>query len=136
MDLDRSTAFYRDVMGLREILREDQVAVLGDTERDSFVLFLREAEGLAARHGQQDLGVRALCFDLRSMGELDEVEERLRSRDMFRDRLRLTESETAEYVRGRDPDGLPLLFIASGPGEEISMARYHRAVAMMYGIDI
>ena len=136
MDLDRSTAFYREVMGLDEILREDQVVVLGDRPGGSFVLFLREAEGLVARHGQQDLGVRALCFDLRSIGELDRVEDRLRSRDMFRDRQRFVAGETSEYVRGRDPDGLPLVFIASPEGEEISVARYQRAASMMYGLDI
>ena len=59
-DLDRSTTFYQAVLHLREVLRQDRVAVLVGDERPPFTLFLRWAHPDAVHFGQEALGVRAL----------------------------------------------------------------------------
>lgn len=41
-DLNRSSAFYQEVMHLREVLRQDRVAVLVDDAKGPVVLYLRE----------------------------------------------------------------------------------------------
>jgi hypothetical protein len=62
------------------------MVILG--QPDSFLLFLRLALRGATRHGQQDLGVRGLSFEVGSGAELDRVEASLRAQDLMRYRRR------------------------------------------------
>ena len=137
-DLDSSVEFYRDVMSLEELARDEQVAILGRNSRGTSALILREAVGHATRHGQQALGLRVMSFDLASKDELDHVEDRLRDRGALVARQRLPEGEEPpfEIVRGHDPDGLPLVFLTY-EGLDLLPADHYRHMAMnMYALDV
>lgn len=134
-DLDHSSAFYQEVMNLPELLREDQIAVLG-AHPGSFTLYLRQAQRNAVRSGTQALGIRALSCDVASFAELDRIEDRLRALSAFSSRQVLDNATSFEIVQGHDPDRLPLLFAASAAGGGPVLDDYHRALAQIHVIDV
>ena len=134
-DLDRSLAFYEDVTNLREILRADQMVVLGAAGASSFTLYLRYTR-LATHPGQQAAGVRSLVFDVVELSELDRVHARLLAHDLFSARQSVQESPPFELVHGHDPDRLSLTFVAYGAGAEMSLDVYCRVMAGMYSVDL
>ncbi len=135
-DLDRSATFYQAVLHLREVLREDKVAVLAGDERMPFTLFLRLARPEAVHFGPEALGVRALTYEVGSLAELERVEKGLRDFDAFRDRPSPPETAGYQWVRGYDPDRFPLAFMAYESGKQVSLDDLHRAVARMYAADV
>lgn len=133
-DLARSVPFYCDVLGLHEVAREGEVAVL-ESDRGNFAIVLREAAGQGVHAGQEALGPRAVSFDVGSATELEGVVKRLEAAKAFVSRSLLHEAEPVEVVTGRDPDRLPLLFTfyAAGP----LLADHYRDIALhMYGVDL
>ena len=135
-DLDRSVAFYCEVAGFDETLREDQVAILERADPTPTSLFLREAYRTAALPSQQSLGVRTLSFDVGGLAELDRVEQLLRERESFRDREKLIEVEDIEMVRGYDPDRFSLTFVAGITGSPLPESLYRTALLRMYTLDL
>ena len=135
-DLDHSTVFYQDVMNLREVFREDKVAILGDNAIRSFTLLLRETHRGALRSGQQAVGIRSLMCDVGSTAELDRVQERLRALDAFQIRQFFDQAEKFEFVIGHDPDRLPLIFTANETGTTRSVDDYRHGLARMYAVDV
>ena len=135
-DLDRSSAFYRDVMNLQELHREEQLAVLATSATGSMLLYLRLAYRSAVHSGQQALGVRALSCDVGSFAALDRVEERLRALGAFINREIIEGPERFEVVRGHDPDRLPLALVAQQPGRTMSSADNEKVWSGLYGVDV
>jgi catechol 2,3-dioxygenase-like lactoylglutathione lyase family enzyme len=133
-DLDISSAFYQDVMNAREVLREDQVAVISDDSPPTSTVYLRQAQRNALHGGQQTLGARVICWDVRSPTELDRVDGRLRALNAFRDRRILDKQHRFEMVHGQDPDRLPLLFVAHTG--ELPVDEYRKALANLYAVDL
>jgi catechol 2,3-dioxygenase-like lactoylglutathione lyase family enzyme len=134
-DLDRSLGFYEDVTNLREILRADQMVVLGAAGASSFTLHLRSTR-LATHAGQQAAGVRSLVFDVVEPSELDRVQARLQAHDLFSARQSIQESPPFELVHGHDPDRLSLTFVAYGAGATTSLDVSCRVMAGMYSVDL
>lgn len=133
-NLDRSIAFYAAVLGLSEVGREGQAAVL-DGDGRPFALLLREVSGQGVVHGQQALGLRAVVFDVGSRSELDNVAKRLEAAGARATRSRLHETEPFEILTARDPDGLPLTFVTYEGGP--LQADHFRHVALhTYGLDL
>jgi catechol 2,3-dioxygenase-like lactoylglutathione lyase family enzyme len=137
-DLDRSSAFYQDVMHLREVLRQDRIAVLVDDAKESVMVFLRQLYRLreAVRPGPEALGVRSITFRVDSLAELDRIEQHLRAERAFRDRFSVGDVKLLEVVRGWDPDRLPLNIMVKHTGERISLDMFRSTVARMYTQDV
>lgn len=133
-DLDRSSAFYREVMGIDEVFRGNGIAVLTADQTKPYTVYLREAPRNAVHSGQQSLGVRAVSCDVGSLAELDRVEGRLRALDAFRTRQFLDEEEKIEFVHGQDPDRISLLFVANESA--LPLHQSPRALARLYSIDL
>lgn len=133
-DLDRSVPFYCGVLGLREIVREGEVAVL-EGEGRTFAVLLREVTGQGARHGQQEFGVRAVSFDVGSHSELDAVAARLEEARALVSRSPSEGAGPYRLVAGRDPDRLPLVFIAYAAGAQLDAAGLRHVALHMYGVD-
>jgi catechol 2,3-dioxygenase-like lactoylglutathione lyase family enzyme len=132
-DLDRSSAFYQDVLNVREVIRDGEVAVLSGDLIPGFSLYLRQAHRNAVHSGQA-LGVRAFSCDVGSFAELDRVEGRLRASGGFRSRQFLDDNKQFELVDGHDPDRLSLVFVAHET--DLSLTDYRNAMARMYAIDL
>lgn len=136
-DLDRSVAFYQDVMDVHEVLRESEIAVLAGDAGGTLTLYLRAAPRHATMSGQQSLGMRAVTYNVGSNAELERVEARLQAHDLFRDRGRLEADGTVvELVRGHDPDRLPLNFVAYETPLTMTSAAYANVVLSMYTLDL
>jgi Glyoxalase/Bleomycin resistance protein/Dioxygenase superfamily len=131
-DLDRAVDFYRELGPFDEIAREGEVSFLGRPSRSSVALILRETNG--TRHGPQSLGVRSINFNVGSTDELDRIESVLRSHNLFTDRKTLDEGAT-EFVSGRDPDNLPLLFVCYGSNDPLDMDYYRMVSDLTYSLD-
>ncbi|MGH8979936.1 MAG: VOC family protein [Acidimicrobiales bacterium] len=134
-DLARSVAFYCDVLGLRESVQEGEVAVL-EGEGRPFAVLLREVAGKGVRHGQQALGSRAICFDVGSRSELASVAGRLQAAGALVSRSPLHDGEPFELVTGRDPDGLPLVFVAYESDVQLPADHFRHVALRMYGVDL
>ena len=133
-DLDRSIGFYGELGPFGVVAREDAIAVLGDPSPGSLTLVLRETRGLhQVRHGQQSLGLRSMTFNVGSPAELDRIESFLRSRDLFTDRRQVA-AGASDIMRGRDPDNLPLAFVAYAK-DEIGPEYYESVIGMFYSMD-
>jgi hypothetical protein len=102
------------------------------------MLFLRQLyrPGDAVRPGPEALGVHSVTFRVESAAELDEVEQRLRARDAFRERYSLHDTKTFEVVRGWDPDRIPLNVMVKHTGEKVSVDQLRSALAKMYTQDV
>jgi hypothetical protein len=133
-DLDRSIAFYRELGPFDVVLREDDVALLGEASPDSFGLILRQTSSIyPTRHGQQSLGLRLITFSVGSVDELDRIESQLRKSDHFTERRDISEG-VSEVVLGRDPDNLPLVFVYYA--EETLGPDYYRTIAsLVFSLD-
>jgi catechol 2,3-dioxygenase-like lactoylglutathione lyase family enzyme len=134
-ELDRSVAFYKAVMGLHEVLRQDRMVALTSDEAGRFTAYLRHSRN-ASHPGQQAVGVRSLGYDVGHRAALDEVEERLQKLDSFVSRHSMSSANPFELVHGHDPDRLPLTFIAFETGRELSLDEYCRAMTLMYSVDL
>ena len=132
-DLDRSSAFYQDVLNVPEVSRDGQIAVLSGELIPGFALYLREAHRNAV-HSGQTLGVRAFSCDVGSFAELDRVEERLRAHAGFRSRQFLDDDQRFEMVQGDDPDRLSVIFVAHET--DFPLSDYRNAMARLYSIDV
>jgi hypothetical protein len=135
-DLDRSIAFYRELGPFDEIVREDAIAILGESSPASIVLILREMRGAhPTRHGQQALGLRTINFNVGSLGELDRIESVLRNRDLFTSRRRIANG-ASQLVLGRDPDNLPLAFVCFAESETLGPDYYRNIAELVYSQDV
>ena len=105
-NLDRSVPFYEDVMSIREMQRDGQLAILG-SDMGSLMLILREASRGTVHSGQQSLGLRTFSCNVTSHAELDRVEERLLARGAFRDRQQIGDARRSRYSVGTTPTVSP-----------------------------
>ena len=135
-DVERSSEFYKDILGLPEVLRDPTVIVLGDSTPDSPTLFLRQGPAHAVHAGFDTLGVRSLMFSLPSVAELDRVEARLRAWDGFRERHAAEAIHAVEVLTGHDPDRNALAFLAAAAGGPVTVANVDRVPPIVYGIDL
>jgi hypothetical protein len=135
-DLARSVGFYRALGPFDEIGRHDGVAMLGVASPTSFVLILRETRGPHhVRYGPQSLGVRSIAFDVESFGELDRIESLLRSERSFTSRGQMA-GGTSEYLRGRDPDNCPLVFVSYAEDDTPGSNHLRTVVELVSSMDV
>jgi catechol 2,3-dioxygenase-like lactoylglutathione lyase family enzyme len=132
--LDRSVAFYAEVLGLEVQLRDQQVAILAEEREPRSVLVLRSALRYGQRQGSDALGTRALLWHVSSMALLDALEERLRQRGGLARRVERDANTTV--VVGQDPDRQALAFFARRDGSPIRVSELDAVPNLVYGIDI
>jgi hypothetical protein len=133
-DLDRSVAFYQGLGPFDVIAREQAVAVLGRVSPAAMGVILRQTERVdEGRQGQQSLGLRSEIFNLGSLAELDRIESFLRSRDLFTAR-RNSADNASDFVIGRDPDNLPLVFVSYST-DTVGPEYYKTIVNLIYSMD-
>lgn len=132
--LDRSVAFYSEVLRLPVQVREEQVAILADAHDPLSLLVLRSALRDGQHHGPDALGTRALLWHVSSMPLLDALEERLRESGGFVRRVERDANSTV--VVGQDPDRQVLAFLARRDGLPFQVSELDGVPQLVYGIDI
>ena len=98
-------------------------------------VILRQTERVdEGRQGQQSLGLRSEIFNLGSLAELDRIESFLRGRDLFTAR-RNSADNVSDFVIGRDPDNLPLVFVYYAE-DTLGADYYQKMIDLVYSIDV
>jgi catechol 2,3-dioxygenase-like lactoylglutathione lyase family enzyme len=121
--LDRSVAFYQDVLGLELVDRDPTAALLASTAGAQLIL---RAMGSNAPHPLGAVGVQYVTWAAAGPDELSRIEQELRRRQAYR-QTRTSDGATA--VEGRDPDDIVVMITYPGPDE----APMHRLPASIYG---
>jgi catechol 2,3-dioxygenase-like lactoylglutathione lyase family enzyme len=126
--LEASLRFYRDLLGLTVLRREQTAAVLGPLGKDRATLTLHEIGAHAVR-GLNEVGPRQMWLSVSTRETFDRLSTALADAGYT---SRRTESLGLHVLRVRDPDGilLHIVFGRSGgqgvAGEHISSAVYAR----------
>jgi catechol 2,3-dioxygenase-like lactoylglutathione lyase family enzyme len=102
-DIDRSIAFYREVLGFTLLSQKDQLAALRTPGTDRTQVIVLRALGVSPHEGSGHIGLRAFVLEVDSGEQLERIAAELDSRRVPVAR-RAHEKWTA--VVGRDPDGL------------------------------
>jgi catechol-2,3-dioxygenase len=132
--LDRSVAFYTEVLGLEVQLRDQEVAILSKKGEPLSVLVLRSALIDGQHHGPDALGTRALLWHVTSMSLLDSLEQRLQERGALARRIE-RDANTSLLV-GHDPDRQALAFFARRDGLPVEVSELAAVPQLIYAIDI
>ncbi len=132
--LERSVAFYTEVLDLEVQLRDEQVAILAGAPERLAVLVLRSALRGGEHRGPDSVGTRALLWHVSSMALLDTLEERLRERGGLA--RRVERDANTSVVVGQDPDRQALAFFARRDGLPIQISELDAVPQLVYGIDI
>jgi catechol-2,3-dioxygenase len=104
-DLDRSVAFYREVLGLDVVDSSTTAALLTNPGGAELVL---RAMGDLAQRALGGIGVQYVVWAVSSHDDLDRCERLLRDRSAYRQ----TRTDSgAVAVEGLDPDDTPVLIV-------------------------
>jgi len=130
-DLDRSIAFYREVLGFALLSQEEQLAAVKAPGNDQPQVIVLRAFGQSPIAGARHVGLRAFILELDSTDELERIANDLESR-----RLLVSRRDHTDWtaVVGRDPDGVAVV-LARHPGEgEITNDGWRTLDDFLYGI--
>jgi catechol 2,3-dioxygenase-like lactoylglutathione lyase family enzyme len=110
-DLDRSVAFYADVLALEVADRSATAALLISAGGAGLIL---RAMGSAAAHALGSVGVQYVVWTAAGEEDLARCERALAGRGALRDTRR---HDGVTAIEGRDPDDLVVMVSYPGPGE-------------------
>jgi catechol 2,3-dioxygenase-like lactoylglutathione lyase family enzyme len=121
--LDRSVAFYTEVLGLEVTDRDPTAALLAGAGGSQLIL---RAMGSNAAHPLGGVGVQYVVWTAASEADLDRSEGVLKRRQAHRS---TRTSDDSRAVEGRDPDDIVVLIAYPGPDQ----APLHRLPIRVYG---
>jgi len=110
-ELDRSVAFYRELLRWEVTVHDDTVALL--VSPDGYQLYLR-AMGKWAQHPMGNIGVQYLIWTARDEDDLIRCEQVLRK---YSSQVASRTLEGFNLVEGRGPDDVPVLVTYPGPAQ-------------------
>jgi catechol 2,3-dioxygenase-like lactoylglutathione lyase family enzyme len=106
-DLDRSLAFYRDVLALKVGWNDGTLAILHGPVESADTLVLREIGKKAPRRLYQT-GVTRVFLRVSDTTDLDRAEQWFTREDVHYQRYR---DKSADSIGVRDPDGLQIVLL-------------------------
>lgn len=106
-DVDRSVAFYRDVLGFRPVMQmQGRAAFLqaegSSNDHDLGLFALSDAAGPSAA-GRSTVGLYHLAWEVDTLGELSRVQQRLAAAGAL---VGASDHGTTKALYAQDPDGL------------------------------
>ena len=122
-DLDRSAAFYSDVLALKVTDHSSTAALL--TSESGTQLILR-AMGSNAAHQLGGVGVQYVIWTAGDRAELGQCEQALKRHSAHRE---TRSSDQVTVLEGRDPDDIAVMIIYPGPEQ----APLHKLPVRIYG---
>jgi catechol 2,3-dioxygenase-like lactoylglutathione lyase family enzyme len=111
-DLDRSVAFYADVLALQVADRSTTAALLGNAAGAGLIL---RAMGGAAPHALGAIGVQYVIWAAADAADLTRCERVLAGRGAYRE---TRSQDGVTVVEGRDPDDMVVMVSHPGPDQE------------------
>ncbi|GAA1209780.1 VOC family protein [Rhodoglobus aureus] len=110
-DLDRSIAFYCDLLQLTCSIRDGSAALLVGPE--NYELYLR-GKGAQASHAVGSIGIQYLMWSTDSVEDLQRCEEALRRESP---QVRREHLDGFDAVEGLSPDHMPIVIVYPGPDQ-------------------
>jgi catechol-2,3-dioxygenase len=130
-DLNRSIAFYSQVLNFTLLTQNQQLATVSAPESDHPQVIVLRAFGSGRRGGARQTGLRGFVLEVESTDQLERIASELDSRGLFVSRR--DHSEWTAVV-GRDPDGVAVV-VGSVSGEGRFTANHWRTLDdLLYGI--
>ena len=126
-DVARSVAFYRDVLGFREVHRMPTAAFLRAAESDNdhdLGLFQIGEQATDSPAGRSAVGLYHLAWSVGTLAELAEHERRLREAGSL---VGSSDHVTTKALYAKDPDGLEFEVMGLVPAEHWG-AEEHEAI--------
>jgi len=114
--LEASLRFYRDILGLAVLRREQTAAVLGPLGHDRATLTLHEV-GAHATRGLNEIGPRQMWLATNTRADFDHLSTVLADAGYT---SRRTDYLGLHVLRVRDPDGILLHIVFRQPGARAS----------------
>jgi catechol 2,3-dioxygenase-like lactoylglutathione lyase family enzyme len=105
-DLDRSIAFYTQVLGFTTLAQEEQLAVVGVSGDDRSQAIVLRALGTSPLAGAGHIGLRSFILEADSADQLEGITRELESRNLLVGRREHSEWTA---VVGRDPEGVTVV---------------------------
>jgi catechol-2,3-dioxygenase len=105
-DVERSVAFYRDLLGFRTVMSFTGAAFLqaeGSSNDHDLGLFEIGPSAGPSGAGRTTVGLYHLAWEVETLDDLGVVADRLKSAGAF---VGATDHGTTKAVYGRDPDGI------------------------------
>jgi catechol-2,3-dioxygenase len=105
-DVERSVAFYAEVLGFRTVLAMPGAAFLqaeGSTNDHDLGLFQVGAEAGESQAGRATVGLYHLAWEVDTLDELDRLAQRLAERGAL---VGASDHATTKALYAQDPDGL------------------------------
>jgi catechol 2,3-dioxygenase-like lactoylglutathione lyase family enzyme len=130
-DLDRSIAFYREVLGFTLLSQEDELAAVGAPGNDQPQVIVLRAFGSSPGGGARHVGLRAFILAAESTDQLEQIASDLDSRRLLVSRRSHTDWTA---VVGRDPDGVAVVLAAHPGGGRITEKGWGTLDDFLYGI--
>ncbi len=109
-DLERSVAFYQELLGLEVSIRDDEVALL--VSQDGYQLYLRSMK--RAGHPVGGVGIQYLVWTAENEEDLERCERVLAAQSQH------VTSQTVDgfrMIEGRGPDNVPVVVTYPGPDQ-------------------
>jgi catechol-2,3-dioxygenase len=109
-NLDKSVAFYRELLDLEMVDRSTTAALLESADGSQLAL---RAFGDTAERSLASIGVQYLAWTTSSRAEFDRMTETLRRLSAYQE---TRTDEDVVVIEGRDPDDLPVVIVWAGDG--------------------
>jgi len=130
-DLDRSIAFYQEVLGVTLLSQKEQLAAVSAPGSDPPEVIVFRAFGTGRLGGARQSGLRAFIVEVDTAEQLEHIAAELESRKALVSRRQQNEWTA---VVGRDPDGVALVVDwVSGDGH-IAEESWRTLDDLLYGI--
>ncbi|MFB2580457.1 VOC family protein [Herbiconiux sp. P15] len=110
-DLDRSVAFYEELLQLEATVRDTTAALL--VGADHYQLYLR-GMGQRASHALGSVGIQYLIWSADDLDDLGRCEEVLRRQSPHVTRQHV---DGLDIVEGPGPDRVPIMIVHPGPDQ-------------------
>ena len=130
-DLDRSIAFYREVLDFTLLSQKEQLAAVSAPGTDRTQVIVLRALGRSPVGGARHIGLRAFVLEVESTDQLERIANELDSR-----RLLVSRRDHTEWtaVVGHDPDGVAVVIACIAGGGRINEDSWRTLDDLLYGI--
>ena len=130
-DLDRSIAFYREVLGFTLLSQKSQLAAVHAPGSDPPQVIVLRAFGSGRIGGARQSGLRAFIVEVDTAEELKRIAGELESRKALVSRR---DQKEWSAVVGRDPDGVAVVIDCVFGDGQIVEESWRRLDDLLYGI--
>ena len=131
-DLERSVAFYGDVLGFQAVMRMPGAAFVqapGSTNDHDLGLFQIGAEAGPSGAGRSSVGLYHLAWEVDTLGDLAEVAAKLQAAGAL---VGASDHGTTKSLYGKDPDGLEFEIVWIIPADLLTDAdREHAGITRL-----